>query len=219
MADTSHPSSRGSIGGRVPQGAVVVPMWQIGLVLLVGLVAGYLMGLNKGRAQGQMMGASSNLQDINDPHAGLDMEGNQLPSLTPEESSRLSGMIDSTDDYDTLVNMGNDHYDVARRELAIKAYEKALRVKPGDPDVLTDLGRMYFQLGRYDEAQDRYEKALQSDPNHAITNYLMGLLMVEARDDLDKAIEYLEKCISLAPDDPVAGAARAQIERIKGSNP
>ena len=78
-------------------------------------------------------------------------------------------------DVDSLIHLGNVYYDVEKYQDAVKAYEKALVVKPDNPDVLTDLGTMYRALGQLDQALARYNKAITFNPKHRTHASTRGL--------------------------------------------
>ncbi len=64
------------------------------------------------------------------------------------------------------VALGNAYFDAKQPSEAVKAYDRALRIKPNDPDVLTDQGVMYRDLGFYDRAVENFRQAYAKNPGH-----------------------------------------------------
>ena len=61
--------------------------------------------------------------------------------------------------------MGNIYYGQDKIDLAVKEYEKALRVNPDDLMVHRALGFAYQQTGRYQKAITMYQSYLELSTN------------------------------------------------------
>ena len=61
------------------------------------------------------------------------------------------------------------------------------------------------QSGRAAKAESLYRQVLHFDENHVIANNLMGLLCLQTK-RFDEAVQYIEKALSIAPDDAQAEA-------------
>ncbi|MBI3949561.1 MAG: tetratricopeptide repeat protein [Acidobacteria bacterium] len=89
------------------------------------------------------------------------------------------------DDYDTIVQLGNTHFDLALNEAqqqstehssrhfleAAAWYEKALEKNPNDVNVRTDYGLTYYYRRPQDlnKAIAQYNRSLEIQPNHSQT--------------------------------------------------
>lgn len=148
--------------------------------LLIGFAAAYLYVDNVPAplpAQQQAAG---------DPHAGIPglppAGGAGAPgaagapmSADPLVRQKLAEMqqalSQNPNDYDLLVRVGNTAYDAEQFPMAIDAYERALKVKGGDPNVLTDLGISYRNVGNADKAIELFDRATKASPDHWQARY------------------------------------------------
>jgi Tfp pilus assembly protein PilF len=77
------------------------------------------------------------------------------------------------------------------------------------------LGAAAFNVGKTEEAQAAFANAVAVDPSNAEPYFYLGSLAV-SRNDVPKAVEYLEKYVSLAPATaPNLGAAKAVLGTLK----
>jgi len=146
---------------------------------------------------------------------------NHVPLRGPSVASEKPGLeamiaqIDKIDDFDQLVQLGNQAYDNHNPHVAIPAYEKALRIRPSDPDVLTDLGVMYRQVGDYRQAVDRFRKAMAVDSKHAFSRFNLGIVLMHDIKDYRGAREAFEAFLRIKSVGPEADEARKSIEQLK----
>jgi len=152
------------------------------LGLLLGFAGAYLY---LERAGGGPAGARA----AADPHAGLPgfdpgatrdlpgggggappIGGGAPVSADPAMRQQIAALQAAVDkdpgNYDLLVKLGNAAYDADDPRLAVDAYERALKVRDGDPNVQTDLGVSYRNLGDADRALAMFDRALKADPKH-----------------------------------------------------
>lgn len=197
------------------------------LGLLAGFTAAYLV-LERGASQGPLRGEAS------DPHAGLagvgpgatrDLPGSGggQPSLTgdPAALQKLAGLEASVarepGNAALLVQLGNTAYDLEDWKKAIDAYERALRVKGGDPNVLTDLGVAYRNVGNPDKALDMFSRALAADPSHWPAQFNQAIIFGLDKGESKKALEILVRLRKEHPEIPALDRLTAEIEqRDKG---
>jgi tetratricopeptide (TPR) repeat protein len=85
-----------------------------------------------------------------------------------------------------------------RRVTARKSQPASNGAGAGTPAALHDAGRNYLRLGRSLDAQLCCQQALASDPDHADTLHLMGLLSVHAK-QYDHALEWIARAIQQDP--------------------
>lgn len=114
------------------------------------------------------------------------------------------------------------HYKSLKNELdeAISEYKKIIsKVKGRDKTiVLTLLGDAYRKKGLLDESIDYYSKAISKDPSFSSAYYGMALSLINKR-DINQAYSYLQKALSLEPDNVLALSDMADLILIMKSNP
>lgn len=193
------------------------------LGLLAGFTAAYLY-LEKSASAGPPQAR------IADPHAGLEGvgpgatrdlpgSGGGQPSLAsdPVALQKLAGfeaaVAKEPKNYDLLVQLGNTAYDVADWKKAIDAYERALKLKDGDPNVLTDLGVAYRNSGNPDKALAMFTQAVARDPNHWPAQFNQAIIFGLDRGDMKKALEILRRLKKEHPEIPALDRLSADIEQ------
>ncbi len=97
---------------------------------------------------------------------------------------------------------------LTRYKEARKYLEKAIALNPAESHYHWALGDAYFydisDPKRYDKAIALYEKALKLDPNNTNALYSMGMALSRRgrKEDLRRAIPYLERFARLVPEGP-----------------
>lgn len=124
-------------------------------------------------------------------------------------------------DIEALVFMGNANYDIQRFEKAKEFYQKALEVDPNNTHVRTDLASSYRSLGETDQALEELNKVLKSDPKHEVALYNSGIILLNDKNDAEKATAAWEKLVQLKPNDPLSEELKKKISELKqtGSPP
>lgn len=207
------------------EGAGAAPRFVWGDRLLFGLV-----GLVLGFAASYVYLEKAPQPVVNDPHAGLNLGagatrdlpgsggGSPQISVDPGIRQRIADLEAATakdpSNYDLLVQLGNACYDAEDPRRAVDAYERALKVKDGDPNVLTDLGVSYRNLGDTEKAFACFERALKSDPKHWQAQFNQAIVLGVDRKDKKRAMELLER---LKKEHPEVSALASLEEMIKRS--
>jgi Flp pilus assembly protein TadD len=75
---------------------------------------------------------------------------------------------------DTNFNRGELALEDGDWKLAVKYFEKAVQVSPGDPDAFNLLAYSYRRLGKLDPAFANYDTALRLDPEHRGAREYLG---------------------------------------------
>jgi tetratricopeptide (TPR) repeat protein len=88
------------------------------------------------------------------------------PALRQKLAEMQQALAQNPNDYDLLVRVGNAAYDSDDFRLAVEAYEKALKLRGGDPNVLTDLGISYRNTGDPSKAIECFDRAIKANPGH-----------------------------------------------------
>ena len=118
--------------------------------------------------------------------------------------------------YQALVQIGNDYFDLGEAQKSVDAYGKALAIKDGDPNVLTDMGVMYRQLQEFPKALAAFRKAAAASPTHPQSRKNIGVVLMHDLNDPKGAIAAWEDYLRVAPNDPDAENIRRSIEELRG---
>jgi len=114
----------------------------------------------------------------------------------------LEAIKNNPKDFESTVGVGNIYYDARQYPDAIRYYEMALTLQPGNADVTTDLGTAYWYTGNPDKAIDMFKKSLKIRPNHAGTLFNMGVVEWQGKMDPASAITAWEQLLRTNPDYP-----------------
>ena len=90
--------------------------------------------------------------------------------------------------YQALVQIGNDYFDLGEAQKSVDAYTKALAIKGDDPNVLTDMGVMYRQLKDFPKALAAFRKAAAASPTHPQSRMNIGVVLMHDLNDPKGAI-------------------------------
>lgn len=105
------------------------------------------------------------------PHVSLtEKPSEEVIKKFDEFASRLEfleslGVSLKPEDYQ---KRGYDFYYKGKYEFALKAFEKAIELKPDDYDSWDGKGRVFIELKRYEDAIKAFDKAIEQKPNYAI---------------------------------------------------
>ncbi len=92
-------------------------------------------------------------------------------------------------------------------------FSKAVSLNPLNHQALANLGKIALKQNRYDEAIAYYERAAKISQNNSEYYATLGSLYLNGKNDLDKAIFYYRKAISVDPYGKMANELR---EMVKG---
>lgn len=95
--------------------------------------------------------------------------------------------------YRQLLDADPEHPDATHRlailhdrqgefEQSSQWFQKALKLKPGDPDVFCDIGFSLYSQGRYAEAEINLRQAIAVKPDHARAQNHLGLVLAQQGD-------------------------------------
>ncbi|MFZ4855490.1 MAG: tetratricopeptide repeat protein [Desulfuromonadaceae bacterium] len=115
-----------------------------------------------------------------------------------QQIERLQKIADSKDaTVETFKELGNIYFDTNQPELAIKAYDKALALRPDDTDILNDQGAMYRQTGDFSKALANFERASTADPNNLDSLYNSGHVYAFDLKNIPKALVIWKRYLKL----------------------
>lgn len=170
------------------------------------------------------------------PTTLMALVGDEPAVEDPQLAELLARLEQDPDDFATLVELGNYHYELGLSwsdrgddsqaldafEAAAAYYERALRQDPADSGVRTDLGTMHYYQGllRDDpaltqQAIQEWQVALSYEPNRPETllNLGIGYLVL---DEVGQAVAVWQMVIEIAPGSEHAQQARQLIEQYGG---
>src|ERR1700749_637170 len=97
-----------------------------------------------------------------------------------------------------LTSLGNALQRQGRHEDALKAFDKAVQLRPDDADRWKDLGGGLAELKRFDEALLSFQHALKLDPDHWDAAYRCGFVL-RKMDRPEEALAYFDRVNRLMP--------------------
>ena len=101
---------------------------------------------------------------------------------------------------------------------ALNLYNKSLELKPGSAENYFRIGQIYYRKKVGNVSLENYDKALQLDPGLNIVYYHKGLTSLMLLRDKDSTIQYWERYISLAPEDPQYDNIKRVIALLRDPN-
>ena len=113
------------------------------------------------------------------------------------------------------LSRGDDFYQSNEYELALKACDKAIELKPDYADAWYNRGVILGKLGRYDEALKAFDKAIELKPDYADACNNRGVSL-DKLGRYDEALKAYDKAIVLKPDYASAWYNKACAYSLKG---
>jgi len=97
-----------------------------------------------------------------------------------------------------ISNLGISLTRLGRHEDALKAYDKAVQLKPDKAQSWTNLGRALMEVGRLTDALPCFQQALQRDPLQWDAAYASGYILLELK-RFEESIKQFDLCLKLQP--------------------
>jgi tetratricopeptide (TPR) repeat protein len=187
-----------------------------------GFIAGLVVGVIIMNFTGST-GGSGGTGGTGGTGAPAPITGGQMPQQGPDRI-KLSQDIAQLEDivkkdpknYQVLVQIGNDYFDLGEAQKSVDAYNRALAIKGDDPNVLTDMGVMYRQLKDFPKAAAAFRKAAAASPTHPQSRMNLGVVLMHDMNDKVGAIAAWEDYLRVAPNDPNAENIRRALEELRG---
>jgi len=107
--------------------------------------------------------------------------------------------LDDPPPFDIHLNLGSIYHTTGRLDTALKEYQKASGIQPGDFRPHYGLGVLYQQKEDLEAAIKEYKKVIELNPNDFRTYHNLGVLH-QNNSDYDTAIRYYKKALSINPD-------------------
>ena len=138
-----------------------------------------------------------------------DIEGITMEPM-PDMEQALANL---PDDYEGLVQKGNEYMDDRLYPLAIECYRRALAIDSTDANVIIDLGACRHAEGEYETAIALFRRALEIEPEHAVGHFNLGIAY-SSIDNMDSTRKYWSRYVELSPQSPLADTIRHFLETI-----
>ncbi len=128
--------------------------------------------------------------------------------VTIERSKPL--LVGDKNDYEDLIERGNEDRDQRDYASAESAYKKARGIDPKDSRATYGLGNLYSDQQRWEEAERAYRSALQLEPRNAIVHIALSYVLTQPiavpdlPDRYEEAEKVARKAIQLAPQNALA---------------
>jgi tetratricopeptide (TPR) repeat protein len=159
------------------------------------------------------------LDDENESEGEPESVTTETPPLSSDQLQqieRLQKIADSKEaTADTWKELGNIYFDTDQPELAIKAYDRALALRPGDTDILNDQGAMYRQIGDFNKALANFELAGSKDPKNLESLYNSGYVYAFDLNNIPKALVIWKRYLKLESKSEAARQVQSFIDQYE----
>jgi tetratricopeptide (TPR) repeat protein len=188
-------------------------------------IAGILFGLIAGWIIGSQQASVRSVASAPSAPAAQSAQGNSSAGQTraavldETKANALKAVAErETANAKPRIELANLYFDAERYDDAIKWYEEAVKLDPGDVNVSTDLGVCYYYVNQPDKALAQFERSLAIDPKHAKTLLNVGIVRAFGKQDLDGATQAWQMVLKLAPDSPEGQAAKRALDSLQAAH-
>jgi tetratricopeptide (TPR) repeat protein len=101
--------------------------------------------------------------------------------------------------FDLLVKLGNNYYDLNNPAESISYYKRALEIRPDSPMVIVDCGAMYRELGEVDKAIEMFTRATKLAPDLPQAFFNLGAILLGEKKDPRAAAEIWQTFLTKNP--------------------
>lgn len=116
-------------------------------------------------------------------------------------------------DYNSLVQLGNQTMDQKNFPMAAECYKRALKIKSDSSDIRTDYGACLYGMGLPERAIEEFMKVIKKYPKHRNANFNLGIVYYTLS-QVDSAKTYFNKYLSLETTGPTADAAKNYLKEL-----
>jgi tetratricopeptide (TPR) repeat protein len=179
--------------------------------IFFGLLVGWIIGSQQAPAAPSAAAA---------PASASAPAAQSTPTFDEARASMLRATAErNPQDAASRVQLGNLYFDAERYDEAVKWYEDAVRLAPGDVNASTDLGISYYYTNQPDRALAQFEHSLSIDPKHSKTLLNIGIVRAFGKQDLEGAAKAFQQVLVAAPGSPEARAAQQALDGIRSAHP
>ena len=124
----------------------------------------------------------------------------QMKRMADAQAKPLLDQLQSNPkDAQLQYKIGNIYYDTQLYPEAVKYYEQAAQLNPKALDVRTDLATAYFYAGSADKSLAEFNDVLKMDPNYANALFNQGMILWQAKGDMNGAVASWKKLLATNP--------------------
>jgi tetratricopeptide (TPR) repeat protein len=109
-----------------------------------------------------------------------------------------------------LTTLGVALLKLRRHDDALKAFDKAVQLKPDDPEPWWHMGNVLIETGRTPDALRCFEHTLRLNPRHGDAAYQAGHIL-HGLERFEEALAYLDRSAQLRPDHALTLCMRALV--------
>lgn len=113
--------------------------------------------------------------------------------------------------------LGRAYEAVGSSEMAILNYDRALGIQPDYPNINCHKAVVYLNGKMYDAALNALEKEIEIKGNLVGAYNLMGQMSLAVK-DLESAVKFFQKVLTITPDDPIATSHLDDIRPYRHTN-
>ena len=115
-------------------------------------------------------------------------------------------------------NLAKAYHDAGREKELVELLKSAIELNPNNILAYNNLGNAYKEAGNYEDAKRSYLKAIELDPSHAGPYYNLSTIYADVDNNMEGAIELLNKALELSPYFAKTYNKLGQIYLLKGEN-
>ncbi|ACC98186.1 Putatively involved in type II secretion system [Elusimicrobium minutum Pei191] len=108
------------------------------------------------------------------------------------------------------VARGEGYHRDGKLEKAVKSFDKAVKINPGNAAAYASRGAAYFYMQDYEKASEDFIKAIDIDPANVAAYSALGASMA-ALGENEKALFFISKALENKPDNPESLLSRGSI--------
>jgi cytochrome c-type biogenesis protein CcmH/NrfG len=139
-----------------------------------------------------------------------------VPAADPALVQRLEDQLKADPrNFEALRELGNLRYDERKYSEAAALYARALEVNPDNVDVRSDRGGALLQSQQVDEAIKELQTVLAKSPTHPQALFILGVALIEGKNDREGALANWRKLVASHPDLPELDAVKRQIQQVE----
>jgi cytochrome c-type biogenesis protein CcmH/NrfG len=139
-----------------------------------------------------------------------------VPPADPALIKRLEDQLNADPkNFEALRELGNLRYDERKYSEAAALYARALEVNPDSVDERSDRGGALLQSEQVDEAIKELQTVLAKSPTHPQALFILGVALIEGKNDREGALVHWKKLVASHPDLPELDAVKRQIQQVE----
>ena len=224
---TARPRSEATTGGTpdlsTNDPGAAAPAWTPAMSMVVTAVFAFLVGAFFGQEvlhSPQVVQPASSSRGAGAPGsspaepAGASDSSTGSPSTPPHDDATLVKGINASTDPQQLLQMGQLLNDKNRPDLALTAYDRAIKLGGGTGEAYRDRAMMYVGLKKMDEAEKDLRTAIRLDPKDPRSHAALGIVIEKKPGHRSEARQELQKALDLQPPDDIKALVKQELSSL-----